>query len=54
MESPEQNGPGNPRMDRLEHLMELLVADHVAFTDEHKRLLAALVVLNDTMRQLRL
>ena len=53
MESSEQNGHKNPRMDRLENLMELLIDDHLAFTDEHKRLLAAQAVLTETIRKLR-
>jgi hypothetical protein len=52
MESSEQNGHKNPRMDRLENLMELLIDDHLAFTDEHKRLLAAQVVLTGTIQEL--
>jgi hypothetical protein len=48
----EQNGHSNPRMDRLEHLMDLLITDHLAFTDEHKRLLTAQVLLTGTMREL--
>jgi len=34
-------------MDRLERLMDLLITDHVAFSDEHKKLLTAQVVLTD-------
>ena len=52
MESSEQNGHKNPRMDRLENLMELLIDDHLAFMDEHKRLLAAQVVLTGTIQEL--
>jgi hypothetical protein len=39
-------------MDRLEHLIDLLITDHLAFTDEHKRLLAAQVVLTGTVQEL--
>ncbi len=52
MESTEHNGHKSPRMDRLENLMDLLSTDHLAFTDEHKRLLAAQVVLTGTIQEL--
>jgi hypothetical protein len=52
MEPSEQNGHNNPRMDRLEKLMDLLIADHLSFTGEHKRLLTAQVLLTDTVQQL--
>ena len=52
MEPSEQNGHNNPRMDRLEKLMDLLITDHLSFTDEHKRLLTAQVVLTETVQQL--
>jgi hypothetical protein len=52
MEPAEQNGHNNPRMDRLEKLMDLLINDHMSFTDEHKRLLTAQVVLTETVQQL--
>jgi len=48
----EQNGHSNPRMDRLEKLMDLLINDHLSFTDEHKRLLTAQAVLRETIQQL--
>lgn len=54
MENTEQNGHGNPRMDRLEHLMELLITDHLTFSDEHKKLLTAQVVLTDRLEKLAL
>ena len=43
----EHNGQGKSRLDRLEGLMELLIADHVKFSDEHNRLLTAQVLLTD-------
>ena len=43
----EHNGQGKSRLDRLEGLMELLIADHVKFSDEHNRLLTAQVLLAD-------
>jgi hypothetical protein len=48
----EQNGHSNPRLDRLEHLMELLITDHLTFSDEHKKLLTAQVVLTDRLDKL--
>ena len=39
-------------MDRVERMMELLITDHVKFTDEHKQLLTAQVVLTDRMDRL--
>ncbi len=48
----ESNGHADPRMDRLEHLMDLLITDHLTFTDEHKRLLTAQVLLTGTMQEL--
>jgi hypothetical protein len=50
MENTGQNG--NARMDRLEHLMELLITDHLSFSDDHKKLLTAQVVLTDRLDQL--
>jgi hypothetical protein len=52
MENTEQNGYTNPRMDRLEKLMDLLITDHLTFSDEHKKLLTAQVVLTDRVREL--
>jgi len=52
MADTEQNGYKNPRMDRLENLMELVIADHVKFADEHNKLLTAQVVLTDRMDKL--
>jgi len=39
-------------MDRVERMMEPLITDHVKFTDEHKQLLTAQVVLTDRMDRL--
>jgi hypothetical protein len=50
--STEQNGQdsgGKSRLDRLEGLMELLIDDHLKFSDEHKKLLTAQVVLTDSL-----
>lgn len=46
----EQNG--SSRMDRIEQALELLIADHVRFDEEHKRLLTAQVVLTDRVDKL--
>jgi len=52
MDTPGQNGHNNPRLDRLEKLMDLLITDHLTFTDEHKKLLTAQVVLTDRLERL--
>ncbi len=51
---PDQNG--TVRLDRIEHALELLIADHVQFREEHaqfrqehKQLLTAQVVLTDRL-----
>ena len=46
----EHNGSGKSRLDRLEGLMELLIDDHLKFTDEHKRLLTAQVLLTEAQQ----
>jgi hypothetical protein len=43
---------GASRMDRVERMMEMLVTNHVKFSDEHKQLLTAQVVLTDRMDRL--
>lgn len=45
--SDEQNGHGLSRLDRMEGLMQLLIDDHLKFSDEHNRLLTAQVVLTE-------
>lgn len=52
MEPSEQSGHDNPRMDRLEKLMDLLIMGHLSFNDEHKRLLTGQAVLMRTMDDL--
>lgn len=47
----EQNGQGRSRLDRLEGLMELLIDDHLKFSDEHKRLLTAQVLLTEAQKR---
>ena len=44
-----ENGSGESRLDRLEGLMALLIDDHLKFSDEHKLLLTAQVVLTDRL-----
>jgi hypothetical protein len=50
--SDEQNGHGTSRLDRMEGLMQLLIDDHLKFSDEHNRLLTAQVVLTDRVDKL--
>lgn len=52
MENTGQNGYKNPRMDRMEGMMELLIVDHMKFADEHNKLLTAQVVLTDRVDKL--
>lgn len=49
---PEANGYQNPRMDRIERSLELLIADHEQFRAEHKQLLIAQVVQQDEIDKL--
>jgi hypothetical protein len=48
----DQNGHGKSRLDRLEGLMELLINDHLKFSDEHNKLLTAQVLLTDRVDKL--
>lgn len=50
--SDEQNGHSLSRLDRMERLMELLIDDHLKFSDEHKRLLTAQVLQGDRIDKL--
>jgi hypothetical protein len=43
---------GCDRLDRIERALELLIDDHVQFREEHKKLLAAQVVLTDRVEKL--
>ena len=43
---------GSERLDRIERALELLVDDHIQFSDEHKRLLASQVLLTDSVNTL--
>jgi uncharacterized protein YlxW (UPF0749 family) len=44
---PDNNGTA--RLDRIESVLELLIADHVQFREEHKQLLTAQIVLTDRL-----
>jgi uncharacterized coiled-coil protein SlyX len=46
----EQNG--SARLDRIERAIELMIADHEQFRDEHKALLRAQVVQQDQLDRL--
>ena len=48
----ESNGDGKSRLDRREGLMELLIEDHLKFSDEHWKLLTSQVLLTDRMQEL--
>ena len=50
--SEEQNGGGTSRLDRMEGLKQLLIDDHLKFSDEHNRLLTAQILLGDRMDKL--
>jgi hypothetical protein len=48
----EQNGHGMSRLDRMEGLMQLLIDDHLKFTDDHKLLLTAQVLQDERIDKL--
>lgn len=48
----EQNGHGTSRLDRMEGLMQLLIDDHLKFSDEHKSLLTSQVLLTGQMEKM--
>ena len=50
--SEEQNGHGMSRLDRIERALELFIADHEQFREEHKQLLTAQVLQGDRMDKL--
>jgi hypothetical protein len=52
MADTDQNGRKNFRMDRIERSLEMLIADHVKFSDEHSKLLTAQVLLTDRVDKL--
>ena len=52
MNGEQHNGAGESRLDRMERIMELVIADHVKFQEEHKQLLTAQVVLTDKVDKL--
>ena len=43
---------GSSRMDRIERALELLIADHELFREEHKALLTTQVMLTDNLNKL--
>ena len=45
------NGQGESRLDRMERILEMLIDDHLKFTDEHKRLLTAQILLAEAERR---
>ena len=47
-----ENGNTERRLTRLEEFVEVLANEHVAFAEEHRRLLTAQVVLTDRMDKL--
>jgi flagellar biosynthesis chaperone FliJ len=47
----ETNGNHNPRLDRIEKALELMVSDHEQFRQEHKQLLIAQVVQSDQIAE---
>ena len=47
-----QNGSFDSRLNRLEGLMAMLIEDHLKFSEEHKQLLTAQVVLTDRVDKL--
>ena len=52
MEQYGDDAGGKSRLDRLEGLVEVLIDDHIKFSDEHKKLLIAQVVLTDRLDRL--
>ena len=47
-----ENANNGRRLTRLEEFVEVLANEHIQFAEEHKRLLAAQVVLTDRMDRL--
>jgi len=50
--SDEENGQRKSRLDRLEEFTEILLQEHIAFAEEHKKLLTAQVVLNNQLQEI--
>ncbi|MDQ6678659.1 MAG: hypothetical protein M3Z09_15365 [Acidobacteriota bacterium] len=49
------NGAGDPsssRLDRIEAIMDTMAADHEQFRQEHKMLLRAQVIMQNTMERI--
>ena len=51
--SDEENGHGKSCLDRLEESTEILLQEHIAFAEEHKKLLTAQVVFNGQLQEIR-
>jgi hypothetical protein len=51
--SDEKTGRGTPFLDRPEEFKEILRQEHFVFAEEHKKLLAAQVVLNHQLQEMR-
>jgi hypothetical protein len=51
--SDEENGHEQSLLDRSEQFKEILREEHIAFAEEHKKLLAAQVVLNHQLQEMR-
>jgi hypothetical protein len=47
-----QEESGRDRLDRIERALDLILDDHILFRNEHKRLLAAQVLLTDGVEKL--
>jgi hypothetical protein len=51
--SDEENGHGNVFLDRPEEFKEFLRQEHIAFAEEHKKLLAAQAILSHQLQEMR-
>ena len=51
-EEPNGHTDGGPRLDRIEAAMELFIADHEEFRNEHKNLLRSQVLMQDHLEKL--
>ena len=49
---PNGNGDRNERLDRIERALELMIADHEAFRQEHKQLLTARVLQKEQIDEI--
>ena len=51
--SDEEDGHGKSFLDRPEEFKEILRREHIAFAEEHNKLLVAQAVLNDQLQAMR-